>query len=187
MQKGLKYIVLLLLAMTISCTKENQEDCYFGVRLHFRFTLHEEPEKGNLFGSNIKHLKVYVFDKSGILQRIETEKGVVLTNDYVMSLDLEPGSYSIVAWACDNDDFFNTHNQRQIIDPSQASFAYKELEVGASRIEDLRILLKSESSEDYPEDTKPTEDNFDDLFFGAVGTRSRRYKPVHHHSCGGWI
>lgn len=180
MRKGLKNVILLLaVILAIGCTKENMEDCFSGVRLCFRFTLHEEPEKGDLFGKNVGHVRVYVFDEAGILQRVEAEKGQALANSYVMSLDLQPGRYSIVAWASDNEDFFRTYNQCQIINQPNASPAYKELEVGKSRLEDLRILLESEAADGYPENIKPTVNNFDDLFFGAVGTRSNDGKSLY--------
>lgn len=172
MRKGLKYLLLLLSVMTIGCTKENLEDCFSGVNLRFRFTLHEEPMKGNLFGQNIKHVRVYIFDESGILRQIETGQGGALSNDYVMPIDLKPGRYSLVAWASDDVEFSHSYKQLHAVDLSQKPPKYTELEVGKSRMEDLRIALDCQDAPAYPEDTKPVMDNFDDLYFGAVGTRS---------------
>lgn len=172
MRKGIKYVLLLAVLFAVSCTREELDDCISGVRLHFRFTLHEQPERGNLFGENVGNVQVYVFDGNGILQHIQAESGAVLTNDYVMTLPLAPGRYTIVAWASDNQNIFNTHNMFEIMPLAAVTPSGAELVIGKSRFEELRAGLDCEALVGYPEAIRPKTDNFDDFYYGAVGTRS---------------
>lgn len=69
-------------------------------------------------------------------------------------------------------DFLRTHNQLHAVDISVNPPLYKELEIGRSRMEDLRVMLDCEEASGCPEDLKPKTNQFDDLYFGAAGTRS---------------
>lgn len=172
MLKRIKYLILSVVLLT-GCVKENRENCFSGVKLNFSFTLHEQQERGDLFGESVGSVRAYAFDESGVLARVETSDGAVLNNDYSMSMNLLEGIYTIVVWASDNNDFLNSYKQLQTIDLNANPLTFKELEIGKSRIEELRMQLGCVDAPECEDGLKPEKEGFDDLFFGAVGTRSK--------------
>lgn len=150
--------------MTASCIREDMSECHSSIRLRFSYTLHDEPEQGNLFGRDIRHVRAYVFNAEGVLDTIAVSNGT-LGNDYAMTLDLEPGAYRVVAWGAEGEDLLRSYRQSQ---PSG-----EELIPHQSTIDDLRVALACEPTPDADGNLHPLQAQFDDLFYGAAGTRSK--------------
>lgn len=152
-----------------SCTKEDTADCYSGLQLNFNFTLHNN--KGNLFGPQVQQIKIYLFDQNGLLRAIKQDNGLHLTNDYVMNIDIAPGKYTVIAWGGSNEDFTNSYIEAHMNDPVTHNYT-EGVTIGQTHLNDFRVMLKYGIANDYPEDIMPTINEFDDLFYGAVGTRA---------------
>lgn len=166
-----KSIISLIFASAVlctGCTKENLDDCYSGLRLHFTFTLH--TDEGNHFGPDVQVVRVYLFDKNGVLRHIQEERGAALTNDYAMDIDIAPGTYTILAWGGSNAEFNNSFHEGHMIDPATHNYI-NGVTIGETTLTDFRIFLNYGIADDYPEDIMPVIAEFDDLYYGAVGQR----------------
>ncbi len=170
----IKYCLLLVwTVLTTGCIKEDMSDCFSSIRLRFSYTLHDEPTQGNLFGRDVRHIRAYVFDADGVLNTVASERGSLLSNDYVMNLDLDPGTYTIVAWGSGGEDFFRSYRQ------SQGSATVTDPVPGQTTLDQLRIALACEQTPDADGNLHPAQAQFDDLFYGAAGTRSTDGKSLY--------
>lgn len=166
-------ITLLLsafvLASLTACIREDTDECFAGLRLHFNFTLHNQG--GNLFGREVQQVRVYLFDEQGVLRHIARDSGAHLTNDYVMEINVPPGQYTIVSWAGSNEDFLNSYFEGHMNDPM--THQYEDgVTPGRTTWNDFRVILKHNVADDLPEDLVPAVEELDDLYYGAVGTRT---------------
>lgn len=166
--KCAKYLMMSTLLILASCTKENMDDCFASLKLKFSFTLHTND--GNRFGPDVQLVKVYFFDENGILAHIQQGQGTILTNNYVMDVQIAPGKYSIIAWGGNNEDFTNSFHEGHMNDPLTHDYEVG-VTIGKTTLTDFRIFLNYGIAEDYPEDIIPTIEEFDDLYYGAAGTR----------------
>lgn len=169
MAKCAKYLIMsLFFFVLVSCTKENMDDCSANLRLKFTFTLHLNGD--NRFGPNVQLIKVYFFDESGTLAHIQQGQGAMLTSDYVMNVQLTPGKYTIIAWGGSNEDFANSFHEGHMNDPLTHTYE-TGVTIGKTTLTDFRIFLNYGIADDYPEDIISTIEEFDDLYYGAAGTR----------------
>ena len=190
-----KYVLSLLLsALAVimgSCTKEDTNDCFSGLRLKFDFTLHNNG--GNKFGDEVNRVRVYMFDEQGILQLKATDDTRTLTysyllngevktvsmpnpfgalpDNYVMNLEVPPGKYKVVAWGgstlTTESMFFDAHMNDPITHDYQEGVT-----LGVTKMEDFRMFMKYNYAPDLPEDIVPIVPEIDDLWYGAYGTRN---------------
>lgn len=163
------FIFSVICPFLIACTRENTDDCDARLRLHFHFTLHNHG--GNLFGHEVQQVRVYLFDESGVLQQIARDNGPHLTNDYVMDISAVPGKYTLVSWGGSNEDFRNSYFEGHMNDPMTHNYE-DGVTIGRTTLNDFRVILKHNIANDLPEDVVPAIDELDDLFYGAVGTRT---------------
>lgn len=87
-----------ILAASCDTIYEDEGDCttYFRVK----FTYDMNMSFADAFARNVKRVTLYIFDSDGNLVDTQSESGAALAeDDYVMNLDIEPGSYTLVAWA----------------------------------------------------------------------------------------
>lgn len=105
----MKFFLAAVLCLLAGCTRENLDDCFSGLHLKFEFTLHEYG--GNKFDNHVQVVRVYLFDSDGILQQIEEGRGAILTNSYVMRMNLLPGKYTVIAWAGSHEEFSKSYRE----------------------------------------------------------------------------
>ncbi len=191
-----KYVpLLILIALTAAmngCTKEDTTDCFSGLKLKFRFTLHNNG--GNKFGDEVNRIYVYLFDEQGILQlkamddtqtltysyllrdQLKTMTGTnllgALPNDYVMHLDIPPGKYKIIVWGSSAQDtesvFLDAYmNTTTIHDHHQEGVV-----LGVTRMEDFLMFMRHNHLTDLPENIAPIFPEIDDFWYGVYGTRN---------------
>lgn len=134
LKRSFLYMMTMILFTLWGCTHEDTEDCVQGVRLHFTHLLNNQ--NANLFGAKVSMVSVYVFDKDGLYLDTYTSKGIKLTNDYVMSLPLKPGTYSFVTLGGD----LLTYEVGELIDSEKHIFN-PGLVAGKSHIERFAFLL----------------------------------------------
>lgn len=90
--------VVGILVASCDTIYEDEGDCttYFRVK----FTYDMNMSFADAFAHNVKSVTLYIFNGEGKLVNTLSESGSVLTeDDYVMNLDIEPGTYTLVAWA----------------------------------------------------------------------------------------
>jgi hypothetical protein len=87
---------LLPLLLLAACVQEDKSTCADSLDVTFSFT----RDGVELLGSAVTSLSVFVFDENEILvgrwDEYDSEK--LAASDFTMTLPLEPGLYSIVAW-----------------------------------------------------------------------------------------
>lgn len=93
-------IVLLVLFLITSCDSliyEHEGDCLVSYRLKFRYDMN--LKFADAFAHEVKSVRLYAFNMEGELVWQASEQGEVLASEnYVMTLDLAPGKYRLVAW-----------------------------------------------------------------------------------------
>lgn len=163
-----RYLLISLLLLLAGCTRENMDDCSAELKLKFTFTLHLNGD--NRFGPDVQIVKVYFFDENGMLAHVQQGQGAVLTNNYVMNVQLPPGKYTIIAWGGSNEDFANSFHEGHMNDPLSHDYEMG-VTIGKTTLTDFRVFLNYGIADDYPEDIIPTINEFDDLYYGAAGMR----------------
>ncbi|MGL5730328.1 MAG: FimB/Mfa2 family fimbrial subunit [Bacteroidales bacterium] len=159
MLKRLAILILLGIMVFLSgCTKEDTDDCVQGIQLRFTYTLNNQHT--NLFGAKVGMVTVYVFDQAGKYVDTFSSKGVVLSNEYVMTLPLKSGQYSFIALGGD----LLTYRVGEMFN-SQAHKFVPELIKGKTSIEDFAFLL-----DDNPPSDQPVllADELSHLFYGKL-------------------
>lgn len=79
------------------CVRDDRDDCLFPLRLRFSYTYNREQR--DLFGEEIDHLQLYLFDaRSGALAATATPACDVLGQGEVFEWLVAPGHYHVVAW-----------------------------------------------------------------------------------------
>jgi len=128
---------LLLAAFAMGCVLyscdsaiyDDEGDCSVTYRVVFRY---DKNMKGaDAFSSEVSSVRLYAFDREGVLVWQRAAKGEVLKADgNSMTLDLPAGDYRLLAWCgLDNDG------------ETSASFTVPEARIGETRIEELQCCL----------------------------------------------
>lgn len=95
------FIAVMVVVSTLlaSCMKEDLSMCNRGMQIRCSYLLN--PQGENLFEDEVSNITVFVFDAAGLYYGVFSDGGNHLTNDYVMTLPLSAGIYTIVAWGGD--------------------------------------------------------------------------------------
>lgn len=158
MIKQLSTLFLLLLIFT-GCLKENTEGCPAGkLSISLKYTINVGGE--DQLDGKIGHINLYIFDDvTGLLVRIipisheELVRGVYFT-------DLDPGSYTFVAWAVDGRDL--SQGGYEVVDMTDfAADTYTTPKVGVTTIDNFRVRLQTTASEDHK---IPASEQFNELY-----------------------
>lgn len=130
-------IMMAVIAAIISCALsscdnaiyDDEGDCDVTYRLKFLYD--RNMKWADAFPHEVKSVRLYAFDKTGILVWQHSEKGDILKTDgYNINLPLPAGDYRLIAWCgLDND------GERQ------ESFSVPQARVGETRIEELKCSL----------------------------------------------
>lgn len=76
---------------------EDEEDCSVRYLVEFRFT--NNIMETDAFASKVTSVTLFVYDKNGQLVTSKSESGSALQREhYTMAIDVEPGTYDLVAW-----------------------------------------------------------------------------------------
>lgn len=102
---GLMFAIAASLTTT-SCIMEPEGDCDVRYQVEIRFTYN--LMEVDAFASKVPSVTLFVFDKSGNLVTSKSESGEALQREhYTMQIDVEPGTYDLVAWCgLENNDNF---------------------------------------------------------------------------------
>lgn len=123
-------------ALLASCTKEDLSECNPGVQLKFSYLLNNQGI--NLFGDEVDQITVLAFDATGHYYATFSDGGNHLTNDYVMTLPLPVGKYTLISWGGD----MAHYNTVAITD--QDAGVSEALVKGVTTMEQFRIMLKNQ-------------------------------------------
>lgn len=126
-----------------SCIKEDRDGCTTeepipveesSVTLQFRYTYNVTG--GDAFGREADRVQVWIFDENGIFLSQRQEEGAHIDNGFTMDMsELQPGSYTFVAWAQETDS-----------KEDLANFTFPSLTEGASTLTDLHARLNREEN-----------------------------------------
>lgn len=76
---------------------DSEGDCDVVYRVKFKYD--KNLKWADAFANEVKSVRLYAFDSDGVLVRRYDETGSVLADpDYSIELDLEPGTYRLLAW-----------------------------------------------------------------------------------------
>lgn len=117
-----------------SCTKEDVSMCNPGLVLKFSYLLNSQGV--NLFDKEVKHITVFAFDAQGRYYATFSDAGSHLTNDYVMTLPLPVGRYTLISWGGD----MAQYNPLAMID--EDADVREPLTKGVTTLEQFRLLVK---------------------------------------------
>lgn len=132
--------VVVVSAFFSSCTKEDLSSCNTEVHLKLSYLLNNQQT--NLFGDGVNEITVFVFDANGHYYSTFSDKGKHLTNDYVMTLPLPVGKYSLLVWGGDMSSYQVVEMTDEINDVSRA------LTPGQTTLEQFRLLLNEKENRD---------------------------------------
>lgn len=136
------------------CIKEESSDCNFGVNVSYAYT--KNPDGTNKFGSEVKLVALYIFDKDDRYVGSIVERGSQLTNDFIQKVVLpEKGVYSFVAWCGGNE-----KGDYEIVRKCESGFD-KTLVAGSTKLSDMRMRVCEDKN-----GVIDTEIN--DLYFGSL-------------------
>ena len=122
-------LVLLCAAVSQSCESifEYEGDCSSVWRVDFRYDMN--MKYADAFGHEARAVTLYAFDQDGTLVWQNTEQGDSLANeDYMMTLELAPGVYDLVAWST--------------CDKAKDCFAFPSVKVGKTTKQELICDMK---------------------------------------------
>lgn len=91
-------MLIISLLLFQSCIDEQLSVCPpQSIRIYFKYM----PKNGyvGIDDNDVKSITLFVFDKGGKYLSQDTYSNITLTNKYFISLDIEPGIYTFVAWA----------------------------------------------------------------------------------------
>lgn len=135
-------IAFIVVASTLisSCTKEDLSACNPGVRLQFSYLLNTQGT--NLFGDEVNQVTVFAFDASGRYYATFSDGGNHLTNDYVMTIPLPTGEYTLICWGGDMTAYHSVAMMDENNDVSKA------LTTGETTLEQFRLLVKQQENKE---------------------------------------
>lgn len=100
--KGLMCCLLAwVLSSCSSLIDEDLSDCLYGTGIRFEYLIYDDNGgAADAFSTSVDLVSLYIFDDEGKHIATRTESGEALRNpQWRMALDLEPGSYQLIAWA----------------------------------------------------------------------------------------
>ncbi|MCD7976872.1 MAG: FimB/Mfa2 family fimbrial subunit, partial [Tannerellaceae bacterium] len=92
-QNALAAVCLLLLS--VSCLKEDNDNCRATIRLHFTYTFN--PEYTDLFTGHVNDLFLYFFDANEVYHKHIPIDATRLEPSNTLTLEIEEGDYKIIA------------------------------------------------------------------------------------------
>jgi hypothetical protein len=110
--------------MPAGCVEDDLSIC--GISVHLRYT--RNVDGVDKFSSSVRKINLFVFDSQGILMDEYATEGDSLPQDYTLYVNLEPGTYDLVAWGNLGEDY-------QLSPMPQ---------IGLTHIDDLQLSLKRE-------------------------------------------
>lgn len=134
LKRILTAFIVVASTLISSCTKEDVSMCNPGLGLKFSYLLNNQGV--NLFDKEVKQITVFTFDAEGRYYATFSEAGDHLTNDYVMTLPLPVGKYTLVSWGGD----MAQYNPLAMIDES--GDVREPLTKGVTTLEQFRLLVK---------------------------------------------
>lgn len=80
---------------------EDLSDCRYGSAVRFVYPIYDDNGgAADAFSTSVDCIALYIFDSEGKHVATQTERGQTLRDpQWRMTLDLEPGTYHVVAWA----------------------------------------------------------------------------------------
>lgn len=135
------YLFPLWSIFIIACTHEDTSNCAQGIQLHFTHLLNKQNQ--NLFGEKVNGVSVYVFGADG--KYVDTYKSgnIKLTNDYLMTLSLKPGTYQLIVLGGD----MNTYQVGEMNNSQSDDFDLL-LKKGVTDIKHFSFLINKEHEVD---------------------------------------
>lgn len=121
-----------------SCTKEDLSACNPELQLKFSYLLNGQGV--NLFGDQVDQITVFAFDAQGHYYATFSDGGNHLTNDYVMTLPLPEGKYTILAWGGD----MKHYNAVS----TKGDNTEQALTKGQTTLEQFRLMLKQQENKE---------------------------------------
>lgn len=85
----------LLMGLPSSCVYEDEVPCPCEVRFVYDYNM----EFADAFPAQVNDVTLFIFDAEGRYLTSQQDSGDHLDGDYRMSLNLQPGTYRLVAWA----------------------------------------------------------------------------------------
>lgn len=153
MKRIILYSLLTSLCLMQSCIKEDTSGCNFGVNITYTYT--KNPSDTNKFGSEVRKIVLYIFDKDNRYVGSVVEQDLPLTNDYVQRVSLpKEGVYNFVAWGAGAGS-----GDYEIVQKTATGFD-KNFVVGSTKLSDMRMRVVETKN-----GIIDTEIN--DLFFGS--------------------
>lgn len=164
----IKIVVLALMLFALAgCTHEDMSMCQ-GLTLKFRYTLNQWGE--DLLASQVRDLRLYLFDDSGMLCDIVRVSSEELSTTATKELALETGRYQIIAWGGSAEDVLmpDQYIETEMIDAAADRYLTPVV-VGKTTLNDFYMMLAYKKLEERTEgDVTPTADRLNDLFYGAL-------------------
>lgn len=149
---------------------EYEEDC--GVVYGLNFVYDMNLDWADAFPTLVNTLELYAFDSEGVFVKEYTlTQSEISIPGYTMILDLEPGAYTLVAWA----------GLETGIDMSKA-YTIPAMTPGVSTLNDLTCTINTSSNADYP---SYTDLRLPFLYQGTLGVSlpdSPPYKAEYHYT-----
>ncbi|MCH5224790.1 MAG: FimB/Mfa2 family fimbrial subunit [Muribaculaceae bacterium] len=117
---------------------DDEGDCEVHYYLNFVYDLN--LKWADAFSSEVTSYNLYVFDSKGLFVKEYTDRGEALAEPgYNLELDLEPGTYQLVAWC-------GLYNDGE----DMASFTVPTPTPGVTTIDELTCTLNTTSTDEYP-------------------------------------
>lgn len=158
MVKQLSILFLLLFVLT-GCLKENTAGCPAGkLSISLKYTINVEGE--DQLDEKIGYINLYIFDDAtGLLVRIIPISHEQLVRGAYFT-DLDPGSYTFVAWAVNGQDL--SRGGYEVVDMTNfAADIYTAPKVGVTTIDNFRVRLQTTAS---GENKIPANEQFNELY-----------------------
>ncbi len=110
--KIFRSLFLMLLGVVITSCSIYDDDEYCPTGFYIQFKYDYNMKFADAFSNEVDRVTVYVFDQEGKFLMQKTEEGSALkSKDYKMTLDIEPGTYQLIAWAGLDGTSFRETNQ----------------------------------------------------------------------------
>lgn len=158
MKRSVISCLIILAAMLTSCdVYDDLNPCPKGISLHFMYDYN--MEYADAFPQQVDCLTLYIYDEDGNYVETRTETGEILQDEsYSMTIDLEEGSYRLVAYGgleCD-----------------EHTFSVDEEPAEGSLLTDLNVRMHH--------DNLTSNIRLHDLFYGAIDVKveGEMYKDV---------
>lgn len=143
---------LALTSCNDSIIFDYEGDCSVVYKVNFKYDLN--MKWADAFSNEVKSVRLYAFNEDGILVREYDESGEKLAADnYMVTLDLNPGKYRLLAWCGIDNPGANQH------------FNVPEAKVGQTTIDQLTCRLHRYEDEIY---SSVCDDRLEFMFHGLI-------------------